>query len=593
MAQDDSAELRRNTWWIRDARNPVLPPGEPGSSDSTACMNPYALRIGDRLHLYYAGGDDQGHKRICLATAPANDPARWERHGPLFDLGPAGSFDANWCVLPHVVQVAPDRWHLYYTGNCGQGRGLGSFPGIGMATSEDGAHWEKLPDSPVLRASGRAGDPDAVGMAGGSVLKARLPSGGSEWRFYYTGCPTVGGDVFLDQQKCCCLAVSQDGIRWERRGAVMLRNPERDYENVAVAGPVVRQEDDGSFRMWYSAIGTRWGWYSIGYAESEDGITWRRGERWGDNLQLAPAGRGWEGEMVEYPSVLRDGPRLRLFYCGSGYGRTGIGTAASSPLRATGTHGHCMARIVAPEAEQNWDYRIPEGLSCEEGAFKIHHHPMVDWHGPDRDGRIWHEWETNDEDFAVISAYERAEEFGLRFIQGIHYRVMLIPAEHGIDVRFTATNLGETTLHNLVAFPCLGRPSLGFQDEEMVRTFIVTDAGLTALKNTDRGTGDPVRTHYVVRGMPPMRFVGTPFWGEASATPAAGGAILRTSADGRFTVGAAWEQVCELFHNEDDHHCIHSVPTLGDLGPGETGTVRGRIVLVEGGAEAALALLEF
>jgi predicted GH43/DUF377 family glycosyl hydrolase len=135
--------------------------------------------------------------------------------------------------------------------------------------------------------------------------------------------------VFLDQNKTVCLAVSQDGIHWTKRGALMLRDPDRDYENIAAAGPVVHQNADGSYRMWYSAIGTRWGYYSICYAESDDGIHWRRGERYGDNLQLTPQGDGWEKQMVEYPSVIQEGDRLRLFYCGNGYGRTGIGTALS------------------------------------------------------------------------------------------------------------------------------------------------------------------------------------------------------------------------------------------------------------------------
>jgi predicted GH43/DUF377 family glycosyl hydrolase len=584
-------ELRRNLWWIRPPDNPVLPPGPPGSFDCGCCMNPWALRVRDQWRLYYAGADADGRRRICLATSPVGDGGRWHRRGPVLEPGPEGSFDARWCVLPHVVQFAPDRWHLYYTGNCGRGRGLAAFPGIGLAVSRDLVHWEKYEGNPVLPASGRTGDPDAVGVAGGSVLKARLPDGSTEWRFYYTGCPTVGDDVFLDQQKTVCLAVSRDGLAWERRGAVMLRDPDRDYENVAVAGPVVHQDEDGSYRMWFSAIGTRWGYYSIGYAESEDGLAWRRGHHYGDDLQLAPAGDGWERQMVEYPSVVRDAGRLRLFYCGNGYGATGIGTAVASALRAAPRRGMCHVRITAAEVPAAWDLRVPEGLSCDEGAFKLHHWPEVDWHGPDDQGRIWHEWQTNDEDFAVISSWDRAEEFGIRFIQGVHYRVIIGHVEHGLALRVTVRNLSERTLHNVVAFPCLGHPTPNFRDEAMERTFIVTAAGLTALADTDRGTGDPIRTHYIVEGMRPMRFVGVPFWGEPSATRAAAGAILRTSACGRFTVGTSWEAVCELFHNEDAHHCIHSVPTLGDIEPGDTRTVRGRIVLVEGGPPAALDLL--
>ena len=56
--------LRQNVRWIRDPRNPILPPGPCGSLDSTRCMNPWAMRVGDEIHLYYGGGDDKGRHRI-------------------------------------------------------------------------------------------------------------------------------------------------------------------------------------------------------------------------------------------------------------------------------------------------------------------------------------------------------------------------------------------------------------------------------------------------------------------------------------------------------------------------------------------------
>jgi hypothetical protein len=166
---------------------------------------------------------------------------------------------------------------------------------------------------------------------------------------------------------------------------------------------------------------------------------------------------------------------------------------------------------------------------------------------------------------------------------------MIRPEEYGLSLRFTATNLSEATCHNVVAFPCLGFPSEDFSDDRLERTFILSEEGLIRVADTDRGTGDPRRTHYHIPGRAPLRYFAEPFWGAASKTAAAGGAILRTRADGRFTVGTSWENVCEIFQNEDEHHhCMHSLPTLGDLDPGETRTVRGRIVLVEGGPQDAL-----
>lgn len=310
--------------FTRHPANPILPPLPKLPHECSCCMNPYVLRKDDTYWLYYAGGDKDGHKRICLATAPVTDITQWTRHGVVLDLGQPGAFDANWTVLPHVVDFG-GKWHLYYTGNCGHGKGLSSFPGIGLALSDDGVHFERYSSNPIIPASGRADDPDRYGIAGGSVIHVE-----DEWRFFYTGCPSIGDDIFTDQQKRACLAVSQDGIHWTKRGAVMTRIPERDYVNVAAAGPVVRLEDR-LYCMLYSAIGTRWGFYSICYAESDDGITWRRGSNAEDDLVLTPTGEGWEQQMVEYPALTREGLRWRLFYCGNGYGRTGIGTALSEP----------------------------------------------------------------------------------------------------------------------------------------------------------------------------------------------------------------------------------------------------------------------
>ena len=325
---DEYTKLQQPVEWIRHEGNPVLPPRK-GEFDATRCMNPWVIRDQDKYRLYYSGGSKDGKQRLGVATASVTDLTNWTRTDPLFDTGEPGSFDAQWCVLPHVVRMNDNLWHLYYTGNAGQGVGLSAFPGMGLATSNDGIKWTRHGDQPVLARSGEHGDPDAIGVAGGSVLRVPQADGSSHWRFYYTGCPTTGTPHALNQQKTICLAVSDDGIEWTKRGTVMLRDPDRDYEDIGVAGPVVHLETDGTFRMWYSAIGTRHGFYSICYAESDDGVHWRRGAQPDDNLQLSPTGTGWEQQMVEYPTVIREGDHLRMFYCGNGYGRSGIGTAVS------------------------------------------------------------------------------------------------------------------------------------------------------------------------------------------------------------------------------------------------------------------------
>jgi hypothetical protein len=117
-------------------------------------------------------------------------------------------------------------------------------------------------------------------------------------------------------------AESDDGIAWRRDGRTCL-----DYANDnehAFARPCVLDENE-SYHMWYAVRGDR---YRIGYAQSPDGLTWSRRD---DLAGMEAAGDDWESEMVEYPWVFdADGSRFML-YNGNGYGRTGVGLAVWEP----------------------------------------------------------------------------------------------------------------------------------------------------------------------------------------------------------------------------------------------------------------------
>jgi hypothetical protein len=78
--------------------------------------------------------------------------------------------------------------------------------------------------------------------------------------------------------------------------------------------------------MWYAYRGHR---YRIGYAESNDGLTWIR--RHDDNRGMEASGTGWDSEMVEYPWVFESSGREYMLYNGDDYGRTGVGLAVWQP----------------------------------------------------------------------------------------------------------------------------------------------------------------------------------------------------------------------------------------------------------------------
>lgn len=239
-------------------------------------------------------------------------------------------FDASWCVLPCVHRVG-SRWHLYYSGFEGSDLGLQSFPGIGLAMSDDDVHFERVTTTPVITGDRTAEFPKNRGVAGGgSIVEDVATDGTTRYRLYYTlAVGTKSSDVRVDQEKYCAVCHSTDGISWTDHRLIL--GPRRDVanEDIAVATPYVWRDGD-LYRMLYSGIGTRWGYYSMSEAVSVDGYTWDRGT--GDeNLCLAPDPESpWESQMVEYPSVVRENDRLRLFYCGNSYGATGIGTAVAN-----------------------------------------------------------------------------------------------------------------------------------------------------------------------------------------------------------------------------------------------------------------------
>ena len=168
-------------------------------------------------------------------------------------------------------------------------------------------------------------------ISAGMAVGMPQPDGSVRYRMFYTlAVGTKNPDVRIDQEKHCAVCHSDDGIRWTDHRLILSPRPDVADEDIAVAAPFVWRDGD-RYRMLYCGIGTRWGYYSISQAVSRDGDRWDRGE--GDNLTLAPdEGSAWESQMVEYPCVIAEKDRLRLFYCGNGYGATGIGTALSVPL---------------------------------------------------------------------------------------------------------------------------------------------------------------------------------------------------------------------------------------------------------------------
>ena len=112
-------------------------------------------------------------------------------------------------------------------------------------------------------------------------------------------------------------AESDDGIHWRRDGRVAI--PFEGDDEYAMGRPHVIKEGC-VYRMWFCVRGDR---YRIAFAESDDGLVWRR------CAAIPPTAGQWDAEMQAYPMVLPDGARWLMFYNGNGYGATGFGCATA------------------------------------------------------------------------------------------------------------------------------------------------------------------------------------------------------------------------------------------------------------------------
>jgi len=115
-------------------------------------------------------------------------------------------------------------------------------------------------------------------------------------------------------------AESDNGVGWKRDGVVAIDFASED--DFAISRPWIMGEP-GNFKMWYSHRGAA---YRIGYAESTDGVAWTRMD---DQCGIDVSEDGFDSDMIEYASVIGHGDRHYMFYNGNEFGFDGIGLAVA------------------------------------------------------------------------------------------------------------------------------------------------------------------------------------------------------------------------------------------------------------------------
>jgi hypothetical protein len=295
--------------WVKLGRILEGPGGVAWASTHAALPVVDPLEAG-AVRIYFSSRDDNNRARIGCVDVAIRD---WQPLGPVpdapaLDLGRLGSFDDAGVTSSWLVRHG-DREHLYYTG-WSLGVSVPFYFFIGAAVRQGGGPFIRFSEAPLLDRSGT----DPYLTASPCVLIE-----GGIWRMWYVSgvrWAIEAGEV--RHYYHIRYAESGDGLTWKRTGTVCI-----DFaspEEYAIARPCVVKDRD-CYRMWYSYRGRR---YSIGYAESADGISWIRKD---EQAAIGLSAEGWDSEMIEYPFVFDAHGQRYMIYNGNGYGRTGFGVA--------------------------------------------------------------------------------------------------------------------------------------------------------------------------------------------------------------------------------------------------------------------------
>lgn len=250
---------------------------------------------------------------------------QWSKHPASPVLGPGYTVTA---CFDCSVLLDGERLRMWFSWR--------DMHSLGYCESEDGVHW--TPPRIVFEFD-RRNEWEKNDVNRPAVVKA-----GDTYYLWYTG------QNWETHQGGIGLATSRDGLTWERASDRPVMAPAGGWEKGSLMCPHVLHEG-GRFRMWYSA-GEMYEPDAIGYAESADGLNWKRED---SNPVLRPAG-GWEADRVAAVCIVPRATDYLAFYVGfaNGFENSQIGMARS-PDGIHDWQRYDGNPIIGPGPAGSWD----------------------------------------------------------------------------------------------------------------------------------------------------------------------------------------------------------------------------------------------
>jgi len=300
--------------WIK--RGKIFELTTPSSWWKSHAMAPSAIYLKKGVIRIYLGcWDENKISRIGFIDVDAKAPNKVlaVSSNPVLNIGRDGMFDENG-VFPAHASVINGKVYLYYTG-FQLGFKIEHYNFGGLAISEDGLNFKRVSEAPVLDRQ----DEGLFVRAGQSVLFENnifktVYSVGSGWAF-------VGGKKRPTYN--VCYQQSEDGINYKKNGKIIAKF-NLEVEHGLGRPQIVKVYDEYVVFYTRRMIDMK---YYIGCSKSKDCVNWKKDKAVFSEIKHSK--NGFDSEMIYFPSVIYnpDVKKYQLFYCGNGFGKTGIGFA--------------------------------------------------------------------------------------------------------------------------------------------------------------------------------------------------------------------------------------------------------------------------